>query len=146
MANSLGYTDYTYQVQVRIGSDDGDIAAYITSEGGEIGSPIVGGTDEDIAQSVGQIIIAEARHEEHGNPVEDYLPNQTIPDMRQYQGNCGIATVNAANEHKIALMRAIYRAIEPADKLGAYLNGQSMELTFRSIIAHLQRSMEVKRD
>lgn len=144
MGNSLGYADYTYQVQVRIGSDDGDIAAYITSEGGSIGSPIVGGTDEDIAQSVGQIIIAEARHEEHGNPAEDYLPNQTIPDMRQYQGNCGIAT-RGDDKDKIALILAIYRAIEPADKLGAYLNGQPMELTFRSIIAHLQRSMEVKR-
>lgn len=61
------HTDYTYQVKIRIDSGTGELAVFLFGgESGEIGKPIYGGTDRDIAHSVGVALIEDARRSEHG--------------------------------------------------------------------------------
>lgn len=72
------YTDYIYQVQVRVDSDSGELTAFVfDQDSGEIGKPIRGGTDLDIAHSVGRTVIEDARREEHG-----WEPAETLEDLR----------------------------------------------------------------
>lgn len=61
------FTDYTYSLQVRIDSDSGELTAFcFGAESGQIGKPIHGGTDYDIAASIGLALIEDARAEDHG--------------------------------------------------------------------------------
>lgn len=61
------YTDYNYNIQVRIDSDSGEMTVFVFGQdSGEIGKPIHGGTDLDIAHLVGRVLIEDARREEHG--------------------------------------------------------------------------------
>lgn len=70
------YTDYNYSVQVRIDSDTGAMTVFcFGAESGEIGKPIHGGRDIDIANSLGRALIEDARREEHG-----WEPERTLDE------------------------------------------------------------------
>ncbi len=72
----MEYTDYNFNVQVRIDSDSGAMTVFcFGSESGEIGKPIQGGTDRDIAHSIGITLVESARREEHG-----WEPGETLDD------------------------------------------------------------------
>ena len=58
----MEYTDYTYTVQVRIDDESGELTAFcFGNESGEVGKPIHGGSDQDIASSIGLTLIEDAR-------------------------------------------------------------------------------------
>lgn len=76
--NADNYTDYNYNVQIRIDSDTGELTVFISSAAGEIGSPVYGGSDLDIAHSVGHTLIEEARRAEHA-----WEPGETLEDHQQ---------------------------------------------------------------
>lgn len=65
--SSDNYTDYNYNVQIRIDSDSGEMVVFLFGQySGEIGRPIHGGSDIDIAHSVGRSLVEAARSDEHG--------------------------------------------------------------------------------
>ena len=63
----MEFTDYTYEVKIRIDANSGELTAYVFGQdSGEIGKPVTGGRDIDIANAVGRMILEDARREEHG--------------------------------------------------------------------------------